>query len=445
MSPSRSARREVRNPVLFLPAVAALRRLDPAVTAALAAVLGDLAADARCPAQISWAQNKGGDGGLLEGGGRLRDPYPPRLALVAPRPRRELRPAGPRRWVFARAPAAVPGWEKKGGAAWGGGSVPQGGTHAAQSSLRRPALARAPAILPSATRAARPSTLRCGAAEQRGRGARLHRPAPLFRLLSRGDRRLWPDGGAPQPIGRAGRGGGVQRAGAAPRRRRLRRVGCALLRPRPLPAARPCARQRRDLVPAPGPGGPWAGQDRRRRPPVLLGLPGLFRPGPAGGSRRPGDLRGPLPRHLRGLVGPLSRPRDGPHPVAGRRRHSDQLARADEAQARRHRRPLRLRDPAPARRPARGRWRDRRRTSSARYATAHSDACAIAATTSTPSRADPRPPVARCGAGWRPPCPTRPGPMRRGHRPAAGGQREGGAGRAGRWQGPLPAQFGSPS
>ena len=56
---SRSARREVRNPVLGLPAVAALRRLDPAVTAALAAVLGDLAADARRRAQTSWAQNKG--------------------------------------------------------------------------------------------------------------------------------------------------------------------------------------------------------------------------------------------------------------------------------------------------------------------------------------------------------------------------------------------------
>ena len=59
MNPSRSTRREVRNPVLALPAVAALRRLDPAVTAALAAVLGDLTADARRRAQISWAQNKG--------------------------------------------------------------------------------------------------------------------------------------------------------------------------------------------------------------------------------------------------------------------------------------------------------------------------------------------------------------------------------------------------
>jgi hypothetical protein len=56
MNPSRSGRREVRNPVLGLPAVA---DLDPAVTAALAAVLGDLAADARRRAQISWAQNKG--------------------------------------------------------------------------------------------------------------------------------------------------------------------------------------------------------------------------------------------------------------------------------------------------------------------------------------------------------------------------------------------------
>jgi hypothetical protein len=61
MSPAaeRSRRREVRNPVLTLPAVAALRQLDPAARAALAAVLGDLAADARRRAQISWAQNKG--------------------------------------------------------------------------------------------------------------------------------------------------------------------------------------------------------------------------------------------------------------------------------------------------------------------------------------------------------------------------------------------------
>ncbi|WP_293385676.1 hypothetical protein [Phenylobacterium sp. SCN 70-31] len=55
----RSRRREVRNPVLALPAMAALRQLDPAASAALAAVLGDLAADARRRAQISWAQNKG--------------------------------------------------------------------------------------------------------------------------------------------------------------------------------------------------------------------------------------------------------------------------------------------------------------------------------------------------------------------------------------------------
>ncbi|PZQ55950.1 MAG: hypothetical protein DI570_21630 [Phenylobacterium zucineum] len=55
----RSQRREVRNPVLALPAVAALRQLDPAARAALAAVLRDLAADARRRAQISWAQNKG--------------------------------------------------------------------------------------------------------------------------------------------------------------------------------------------------------------------------------------------------------------------------------------------------------------------------------------------------------------------------------------------------
>ena len=56
---TRSQRREVRNPVLTLPAVAALRQLDPAARAALAAVLGDLAADAKRRAQISWTQNKG--------------------------------------------------------------------------------------------------------------------------------------------------------------------------------------------------------------------------------------------------------------------------------------------------------------------------------------------------------------------------------------------------
>ncbi len=60
MTPAdRSLRREVRNPVLGLPAVAALQRLDPRTQAALAALLADLATDARARAQVSWAQNKG--------------------------------------------------------------------------------------------------------------------------------------------------------------------------------------------------------------------------------------------------------------------------------------------------------------------------------------------------------------------------------------------------
>jgi hypothetical protein len=55
----RSERREVRNPVLALPAARALLDLDPASRAAIAALLADLVADARRRAQVSWKQNKG--------------------------------------------------------------------------------------------------------------------------------------------------------------------------------------------------------------------------------------------------------------------------------------------------------------------------------------------------------------------------------------------------
>jgi len=55
----RSARREVRNPVLALPAARALQALDPRTRAILADLLADLAADAAHRAQRSWAQHKG--------------------------------------------------------------------------------------------------------------------------------------------------------------------------------------------------------------------------------------------------------------------------------------------------------------------------------------------------------------------------------------------------
>lgn len=59
MDNNRSARREVRNPVLALPSVRAIGGLDPASRAVLVALLGDLAADARERAQESWRKNKG--------------------------------------------------------------------------------------------------------------------------------------------------------------------------------------------------------------------------------------------------------------------------------------------------------------------------------------------------------------------------------------------------
>lgn len=59
MSLDRSARREVRNPVLALPAAERLLALDPATRELIAEILGDLAIDARGRAQESWRKNKG--------------------------------------------------------------------------------------------------------------------------------------------------------------------------------------------------------------------------------------------------------------------------------------------------------------------------------------------------------------------------------------------------
>jgi hypothetical protein len=58
MSPDRSSRREVRNPILALPAAQRLAELDPATRAALCDLLRDLAQDAADRAQKSWRQSK---------------------------------------------------------------------------------------------------------------------------------------------------------------------------------------------------------------------------------------------------------------------------------------------------------------------------------------------------------------------------------------------------
>jgi hypothetical protein len=55
----RSQRREVRNPVLSLPAVKRLEELDPRTRAIVSELLADLAGDARRRAQQSWLKNKG--------------------------------------------------------------------------------------------------------------------------------------------------------------------------------------------------------------------------------------------------------------------------------------------------------------------------------------------------------------------------------------------------
>lgn len=54
----RSTQAHVRNPVLALPAMAALRRLDPVTRALLRRLLLDLQADARARAEVSWQRRK---------------------------------------------------------------------------------------------------------------------------------------------------------------------------------------------------------------------------------------------------------------------------------------------------------------------------------------------------------------------------------------------------
>lgn len=55
----RSTRREVRNPVLGLPAMARLHALPPDARAAVEEILQDVTMDARRRAQASWLKNKG--------------------------------------------------------------------------------------------------------------------------------------------------------------------------------------------------------------------------------------------------------------------------------------------------------------------------------------------------------------------------------------------------
>ena len=54
----RSARADVRNPILGLPAITALRDFDPAAQKALRLVLLDLQVDARQRAENSWRTHK---------------------------------------------------------------------------------------------------------------------------------------------------------------------------------------------------------------------------------------------------------------------------------------------------------------------------------------------------------------------------------------------------
>lgn len=54
----RSDRREVRNPVLALPATRRLLALSPEVRELLADILGDLAGDARARAEECWRRHK---------------------------------------------------------------------------------------------------------------------------------------------------------------------------------------------------------------------------------------------------------------------------------------------------------------------------------------------------------------------------------------------------
>lgn len=55
----RSSRREVRNPLLALPGMKALRDLPDESRLAIVGLLNDVARDAAARAQKSWTQNKG--------------------------------------------------------------------------------------------------------------------------------------------------------------------------------------------------------------------------------------------------------------------------------------------------------------------------------------------------------------------------------------------------
>lgn len=55
----RSNRREVRNPVLALPAAKRLQELSPETRQAVTDLLAEIVADARARAQQSWLKNKG--------------------------------------------------------------------------------------------------------------------------------------------------------------------------------------------------------------------------------------------------------------------------------------------------------------------------------------------------------------------------------------------------
>lgn len=55
----RSSRHDVRNPLLTLPSVQAAMALPHEQRQVFTAILGDLVADARERAQVSWRQNKG--------------------------------------------------------------------------------------------------------------------------------------------------------------------------------------------------------------------------------------------------------------------------------------------------------------------------------------------------------------------------------------------------
>lgn len=56
---ARSDRREVRNPILALPAARRLMDLDPATRAVVADLLKDLGVDAAARAEASWRKSKG--------------------------------------------------------------------------------------------------------------------------------------------------------------------------------------------------------------------------------------------------------------------------------------------------------------------------------------------------------------------------------------------------